>query len=73
VIAGIPISLLCLDYLPGPRVDRPRTITAWAARSSREEGQEMNGYLISTGDRAGIVASIFEAAAARGVKAGQPS
>jgi hypothetical protein len=27
----------------------------------------MNGYLISTGDRAGLAASIFEAAAARGV------
>lgn len=27
----------------------------------------MNGYLISTGDRAGLAASLFEAAAARGV------
>jgi hypothetical protein len=27
----------------------------------------MNGYLISTGDRAGIAAGLFEAAAARGV------
>jgi hypothetical protein len=72
VYAGIPISLLCLRYLPGPRVDRPRTIAAWAARSSREEGQEMNGYLISTGDRARIVASIFEAAAARGVNVFPP-
>ncbi len=27
----------------------------------------MNGYLISVGDRAGVAASVFEAAAARGV------
>jgi hypothetical protein len=33
----------------------------------REEGRQMNGYLISMGDRAGLAASIFEAAAARGV------